>query len=485
MQRYQNTAQDALGNIIQGMTVSVFLTGTQTLASLFSDNVATPKPNPTQTDALGNFFFYAANGRYDVQLAKTGLPTTTTPDVLLLDIGGGGGAPLVAGQILFGAAGNTVAQDVNLFWDNTNKRLGVGNAAPTQTLDVTGTGKFSTSVVTPQITSAGQLTFQVNNVTTWAMLGGGNGSLIPAADNAVDLGITGTNRVRSGFFGTSVVTLAVLSGGTANVVVGGGSGNWLFDGTSGTLRPTVDNAFSLGTSVDRVSAAFTPIIDSGTAGPLSLRTNNGTVGLQVVDVASGVNFLQAVSGTTGNAPGIQAGGANTDIGINYIGKGNSSHVFYSDSGSNAQFVILRTAGATRSLSATGSNGGNPTISTTAGAIAFGAALVPTATGTIDLGSASNGWKRLYMDFTNTGTVGNVTINKPAGRVNLAAAGTTLTLTNSLITAASKVLLQFASAPGNAVGVDLIAVPAAGSCAISVVPAVTSQTAIDFVVINAD
>jgi hypothetical protein len=90
-----------------------------------------------------------------------------------------------------------------------------------------------------------------------------------------------------------------------------------------------------------------------------------------------------------------------------------------------------------------------------------------------------------MDFTNTGTVGNVTINKPAGRVNLAAAGTTLTLTNSLITAASKVLLQFASAPGNAVGVDLIAVPAAGSCAISVVPAVTNQTAIDFVVINAD
>src|SRR6266850_7713203 len=37
----------------------------------------------------------------------------------------------VIGGILFGAAGNTIIQDAaNLFWDNTNKRLGIGNAAP-------------------------------------------------------------------------------------------------------------------------------------------------------------------------------------------------------------------------------------------------------------------------------------------------------------------------------------------------------------------
>lgn len=106
-------------------------------------------------------------------------------------------------------------------------------------------------------------------------------------------------------------------------------------------------------------------------------------------------------------------------------------------------------------------------------------------GAVDNGSASTGWKRLYIDFTNTGTVGSVTINKAAGRVNLAAAGTTLTLTNSLITAASKVFLQMASAPGNAVAVSWVSVPAAGSVVITATPAVTNQTAIDFFVVNTD
>lgn len=112
-------------------------------------------------------------------------------------------------------------------------------------------------------------------------------------------------------------------------------------------------------------------------------------------------------------------------------------------------------------------------------------FLPTATGQNDIGSAGFAWKRLYLDFTNTGTVGSVTINKASGRVNLAAAGTTLTLTNSLITAASKVMLQMASAPGNAVAVSWVAVSAAGSCVITCTPAVTNQTAIDFLVINAD
>lgn len=86
MQRYTNVAQDALGNIIQGMSVSVFLQGTQTLATIYSDNGITVKPNPTITDALGTFFFYAANAHYDLQLTKTGLPTTQLLDILLFDV---------------------------------------------------------------------------------------------------------------------------------------------------------------------------------------------------------------------------------------------------------------------------------------------------------------------------------------------------------------------------------------------------------------
>jgi Chaperone of endosialidase len=128
MQKYPNVTQDALGNVIQGMSVTVFLKGTQTLATLFSDNGVTGIPNPVTSDALGTFFFYAANGRYDLQFTKTGLPTTQLLDVLLFDPMGSGGAALVVGDVIFGAAANTLGQDGNLFWDNAAKQLLVGSA---------------------------------------------------------------------------------------------------------------------------------------------------------------------------------------------------------------------------------------------------------------------------------------------------------------------------------------------------------------------
>lgn len=91
--------------------------------------------------------------------------------------------------------------------------------------------------------------------------------------------------------------------------------------------------------------------------------------------------------------------------------------------------------------------------------------------------------KLFVDDTNTATVGNVTINKCAGQVILGAAGTSLTLTNSLITATSHIFLNADSSPGNIVAVQLRATPSAGSAVITATPAVTNQTVIDFLVIN--
>lgn len=112
-------------------------------------------------------------------------------------------------------------------------------------------------------------------------------------------------------------------------------------------------------------------------------------------------------------------------------------------------------------------------------------FIPFVNGSVSLGFGGNAWQKLYLDYTNTATVGSVTINKSSGRVNLAAGGTQLTLTNSNITAASKVFLQAINASGNAVSVEFYSVPAAGSATINAFPAVTNQTAIDFFVMNAD
>ena len=42
----------------------------------------------------------------------------------------------VAGRVLFEGAGNVVQEDSGLFWDNTNKRLGIGTTAPDYSLHI-------------------------------------------------------------------------------------------------------------------------------------------------------------------------------------------------------------------------------------------------------------------------------------------------------------------------------------------------------------
>ena len=66
--------------------VRVYNSGTVTLATLYSDNIGTPKPNPFTANTDGSYYFYAANGRYDVTMSAGGLPAPVTiGDVLLAD----------------------------------------------------------------------------------------------------------------------------------------------------------------------------------------------------------------------------------------------------------------------------------------------------------------------------------------------------------------------------------------------------------------
>ena len=55
-----------------GATVTVFLAGTTALAPIYSDNIGTVKANPFTTAIDGVYDFYAADGRYDITIAKLG-----------------------------------------------------------------------------------------------------------------------------------------------------------------------------------------------------------------------------------------------------------------------------------------------------------------------------------------------------------------------------------------------------------------------------
>jgi hypothetical protein len=91
-------------------TVTVYLNGTMTLATIFSDNSSTPLSNPFTANTIGIWEFYAANGRYDVRLsnANIGTPFLILRDVVLSDSGGGGGGTPggISGQIQYNNSGS-------------------------------------------------------------------------------------------------------------------------------------------------------------------------------------------------------------------------------------------------------------------------------------------------------------------------------------------------------------------------------------------
>ncbi len=72
-------------------TVTVFQSGTTNLASIFSDNIGTPKSNPFTSDSTtGYYFFYAASAlspanRLDIQFSGGGIATYTLGGILPLD----------------------------------------------------------------------------------------------------------------------------------------------------------------------------------------------------------------------------------------------------------------------------------------------------------------------------------------------------------------------------------------------------------------
>lgn len=90
-------------------------------------------------------------GKVDLTAAVTGT----------LPVGSGGtgtATAFTAGSVVFAGASGVYAQDnANFFWDDTNNRLGVGNAAPACAVDVTGGIQTSRTGVTSPAATDGNI----------------------------------------------------------------------------------------------------------------------------------------------------------------------------------------------------------------------------------------------------------------------------------------------------------------------------------------
>ena len=108
MQKYQNAIQDVRGNAIASATVIVYLYGTLTPATIYSDNGLTVIPSSqVTTDSDGQFYFYADNGRYTLSVMATGFAQEQFSDVSLFDQTDAG----ITSVKDYGAVGDGVTDD--------------------------------------------------------------------------------------------------------------------------------------------------------------------------------------------------------------------------------------------------------------------------------------------------------------------------------------------------------------------------------------
>jgi hypothetical protein len=110
------------------------------------------------------------------------------------------------------------------------------------------------------------LQFRVNNTAYWGISSAAPGTFYPWVDNSYDIGTAGF-RVRSGYFGTSLVAPAILAPGALTFGVNGGSGHWTLD-TGATLRPLFDASYDIGSASFRVRNIYMTGTVSGSIAPV-------------------------------------------------------------------------------------------------------------------------------------------------------------------------------------------------------------------------
>lgn len=198
---------------------------------------------------------------------------------------------LTSGSVLFADSNGNVSQDnSNLFWDDTNNRLGIGTSSATQRLHVEGNTLFSGPAGSWVVGTAHHL-FKAADGQPLAIQHTAN-------DAAAAVVLYDDNSVIQGFFGwynsgAPIGTASSFVQGTANAnpiqFYTNNTSRWKIDG-SGHLIATTDNTYDIG-----ASGATRPrnLYLAGTA-----TFSSRILEAQGADVASTNNLVLGLDGNT-------------------------------------------------------------------------------------------------------------------------------------------------------------------------------------------
>lgn len=201
------------------------------------------------------------------------------------------------------------------------------------------------------------------------------------------------------------------------------------------------------------------------------RTNNNAAVVKGVEF----NFTDTTS-AAGFLPFAVRGGAAGTTDLFNVGKTGQLRA-----GGPLTILTPSTVGAANEVYFGGNGAAGAGINTIAGqSITFAVANTGVASFTSDVATFLTN-VALSKTITAPGTTGAQTINKTTGRVNFAAAATSLVVTNSLVTPNSIITCNIATA--DATAADVKAVAGTGSFTIYLGAAGTAETAVEFRVTN--
>ncbi len=407
MEHYTQPLQDQEGRAIRNASVRVYLAGTTTLATIYSDNGITAKSNPFSTTSTGLISFYAASGVYDLVFTKQGYTfnSSDTARIAMFDItdGGGGGGGGVASFDGIGSGTNTTAAMI------------VGSGA---SLSVSGTGTISAN--------------RYNGSSTIGLGDGGTNQTSWTASRCVHVNSAGTAlEVMGGDCSISDGFDSIMTGTntTATMTVGGGSTlTWASTGivnanrwfgnvvipvsTGGTnLITAADDATMVGNGTTWQSKSL-PSCSNSTTSKLLYDTATNSFSCGTDQNASSPTFDTIGAGTNTTAAMVIGTGSSLAL----TGSGSAEASIFKGSGTTSNAVDLGTAEVAGILAA--ANGG-----TANGFTAFSGPTSSTKTFTLPNASATLLTTNSLVSLAQGGTNANSWTAAKCVRVN--AGGTAL------------------------------------------------------------